>query len=39
MVFSESSTIQKDVIDRLVGTGWTHTPGNLLDRTTEAVLI
>jgi type I restriction enzyme R subunit len=39
MVFSESSTIQKDVIDRLVATGWTYIPGSQLDRTTEAVLI
>ncbi|EAR24285.1 restriction enzyme type I helicase subunits and related helicase [marine actinobacterium PHSC20C1] len=39
MVFSETSTIQKDVIARLVAAGWTHIPGSKLNRSNEAVLI
>lgn len=37
--FSESSTVQAALIERLVGLGWTHVPGKDLPRTIDSVLI
>lgn len=37
--FNEASTIQKAIVERLVGLRWTHVPGNQLDRTIDGVFI
>lgn len=37
--FSESSTVQAAIVERLAGIGWTHIPGHALDRTVDGVLL
>ncbi|MBG0738897.1 HsdR family type I site-specific deoxyribonuclease [Paeniglutamicibacter antarcticus] len=37
--FNESNTVQRPILDLLVGAGWKHIPGYQLDRHTEDVLI
>ena len=37
--FSEESTVQSFVVEKLAGLGWTHVPGHLLDREPSSVLL
>src|ERR1700722_30505 len=39
MAFSESSTVQPAIIEKLVALGWTYVPGRNLPRSTDEVLI